>query len=66
MVGTVVVRGEIMMKKSSLEKINKIQASLGKDLFTNTRNSTVGILRTPRHIHLAEFLSFKAFDIKVA
>ncbi|HEY0980267.1 MAG TPA: NAD-dependent DNA ligase LigA [Candidatus Paceibacterota bacterium] len=39
------VRGEIIMRKAALERINAKQAELGKPLFANTRNAAAGSIR---------------------
>lgn len=42
---TVEIRGEIIMRKAALERINAKQAALGKPLFANTRNAAAGSIR---------------------
>ena len=42
---TLEVRGEIIMRKASLERINAKQSALGKQLFANTRNAAAGSIR---------------------
>ncbi|MFZ4500459.1 MAG: NAD-dependent DNA ligase LigA [Minisyncoccia bacterium] len=42
---TVEIRGEIIMRKAALERINAKQIALGKQLFANTRNAAAGSIR---------------------
>jgi DNA ligase (NAD+) len=58
------VRGEALMSKKVLEKLNKKQEKEGKVLFANTRNAAAGSLRQldPRLASERE-LDFSAYDI---
>jgi DNA ligase (NAD+) len=58
------IRGEVVMPKSSWEKLNKIQSSFGKTLFANTRNAAAGSLRQLDSAIVAERnLDFFAWDL---
>jgi len=58
----IVIRGEIYMPKSSLVSINEELELKNKSPFKNTRNGTVGIMKTEENQYLAKYLAFKAFD----
>ncbi len=62
--GTTEVRGEIVMAKSTLERLNKKYTSLGKPLLANTRNAAAGSVRQLDPKLTAErSLDFFAWDI---
>lgn len=58
------VRGEAVMSKKTLEKLNRANAKAGKVLFANTRNAAAGSLRQldPK-LAAARGLDFFAYDI---
>lgn len=58
------VRGEAVMRKEVLEKLNKNQRKLGKPEFANTRNAAAGSLRQldPK-LSASRELDFFAYDI---
>ncbi len=58
------IRGEALMSKKTLEKLNKINSREGKVLFANTRNAAAGSLRQldPK-LARARNLDFYAYDI---
>lgn len=58
------VRGEVIMTKAALERLNKKQAALGKPLFANTRNTAAGAIRQldPMLVRQRQ-LDFFAYDI---
>jgi DNA ligase (NAD+) len=62
---TLTVVGEVWMKKSYLEKINKERAKNGEPLYANTRNLAAGTLRQldPRIVAERD-LQFYAYDIE--
>lgn len=62
--GAIEVRGEAIMTKKRLEKINKIYQKEGKSLLANTRNAAAGSLRQldPR-LSAERKLQFYAYDI---
>ncbi len=58
------IRGEAIMRKEVLDKLNKKNAKLGKPLFANTRNAAAGGLRQLDPKLTAERqLDFFAYDI---
>ena len=58
------VRGEALLSKKTLEKLNKENAKEGKTLFANTRNAAAGSLRQLDPKLAAERqLDFRAWDI---
>lgn len=58
------VRGEALMSKKTLQKLNKINEKDGKTLFANTRNAAAGSLRQLDPKLAAERdLDFYAYDI---
>ncbi|KKU22431.1 MAG: ligase protein [Candidatus Nomurabacteria bacterium GW2011_GWA1_46_11] len=58
------VRGEAVMAKKTLEKLNRANAKVGKVLFANTRNAAAGSLRQLDPKLAAEReLDFFAYDI---
>lgn len=63
--GLVIVRGEIMMTKSSFERLNIQLQKENKDPLKNTRNGAVSIVKTLKNRAYALFLSVKAFDIEI-
>lgn len=58
------VRGEAVMSKKTLEKLNRINVKEGKTIFANTRNAAAGSLRQldPR-LAASRKLDFFAYDI---
>ncbi len=62
--GVFEVRGEVVMSKDTLVKLNKIQEKEGKVLFANTRNAAAGALRQldPK-LAASRQLEFSAYDI---
>lgn len=60
------VRGEIIMRKAVLEKLNKTQLAEGKQPFANTRNAAAGSIRQldPALAQMRE-LDFFAYDISL-
>lgn len=64
MKGFMEIRGEIVMTKKTWEKLNKIQESLGKSTFANTRNAAAGSIRQldPKIVKERN-LDFFAWDI---
>lgn len=63
--GKVVVRGELMLKKSDLARLNQALIAEGRDPYQNVRNGAVALIKTLKNLHLAHHLSFKAFDLLV-
>lgn len=61
--GTLVVRGEVCMPKSSLPKVNAELVAAGRDPMANTRNGTVAVIKHLKNAHLAKYLSFLAFNM---
>ena len=60
----VYVRGEILMTKSMLERINNVLASEGKKLFANCRNACAGsVKQLDPKITASRHLIFRAWDI---
>lgn len=59
-----VVRGEVMLRKSALLALNESLTSAGRDPYQNVRNGAVAVIKTLKNLEYAHFLSFKAFDIK--
>jgi DNA ligase (NAD+) len=58
------IRGEALLSKDTLEKLNKINVQEGKPLFANTRNAAAGSLRQLDPKLTAERkLDFVAYDI---
>ena len=58
------VRGEVLLSKSTLEKLNKVNMREGKPLFANTRNAAAGSLRQLDPKLTAERkLDFVAYDL---
>ncbi|MCK9438515.1 MAG: NAD-dependent DNA ligase LigA [Patescibacteria group bacterium] len=62
--GLIEVRGEAIMTKRRLEKINKLYQASGKPLLANTRNAAAGSLRQldPR-LAVERKLKFYAYDL---
>lgn len=58
-----VVRGELMLRKSDLARLNTALEALGREPYQNVRNGAVALIKTLKNIELAHHLSFKAFDI---
>lgn len=58
-----VVRGELMLHKSDLARLNQALTQLGRDPYQNVRNGAVALIKTLKNIDLAHHLSFKAFDL---
>jgi len=63
--GMVVVRGEAYMLKSRLGVINEKMIAEGRESMNNTRNGTTAIVKHEINRHLAQHLSFSAFDVVV-
>jgi DNA ligase (NAD+) len=62
--GVVEVRGEAIMKKTTLEKLNKRYEKIGKPILANTRNGAAGSLRQLDPSVAAERkLEFYAYDL---
>ncbi len=61
-----VIRGEVFLKKSEFERINKEREAAGKDLYANPRNVAAGSLRQldPK-VTASRNLDFFAYDIAV-
>ncbi len=58
------VRGEVLMAKKTLEKLNKENTKLGKTLFANTRNAAAGSIRQlDPQLAKERHLDFSAYDI---
>lgn len=58
------VRGEVLMAKKTLEKLNKENTKLGKTLFANTRNAAAGSVRQlDPQLAKERHLDFSAYDI---
>lgn len=58
------VRGEVLMAKKTLEKLNKEKTKLGKTLFANTRNAAAGSVRQlDPQLAKERHLDFSAYDI---
>jgi DNA ligase (NAD+) len=58
------VRGEVLMAKKTLEKLNKENTKLGKTLFANTRNAAAGSVRQlDPQLAKERHLEFSAYDI---
>ena len=58
------VRGEVLMAKKTLEKLNKENTKLGKTLFANTRNAAAGSVRQlDPQLAKERNLDFSAYDI---
>lgn len=62
--GTVVIRGEIIMLKSDLELLNKELMQDGREIYHNTRNGAVGLIKSLKNRKYSKYLSFRAFDYK--
>ncbi len=63
-VGVIEVRGEIIMRQSTLDKINQKQIKLGLSPFANTRNATAGSMRQLNpQIVKDRNLDFFAYDV---
>lgn len=62
----VTIRGEVIMKKATLVKLNAIQEKEGKPLFANTRNAAAGSVRQldPALVK-ARHLDFFGYDLFV-
>lgn len=61
---TVVIRGEIIMLKSDLELLNEELLSDGREIYHNTRNGAVGLVKSLKNRKYSKYLSFRAFDYK--
>lgn len=62
--GSLEVRGEIIMQKSTLDKINERQIELGLSPFANTRNATAGSMRQlDSQVVKDRELDFFAYDV---
>lgn len=59
--GTFIIRGETMMTKSALEQVNKVLNEYGRESIKNTRNGTVGLVKTLKNLPYVSYLTFKAF-----
>ena len=59
----IVIRGEIIIKKSDLVELNKELMRDNRNSYQNTRNGTVGLVKTLKNRKYSKFLSFRAFDI---
>lgn len=59
----VVIRGEVIMKKSDLELLNIELIADGREPYQNTRNGTVGLVKALKNRKYSKYLSFRAFDI---
>lgn len=62
--GTLVVRGEICVLKSQFAALCEAMLADGRDAPKNTRNGTVGIVKTLKNRKYASFLSFRAFNMQ--
>ncbi len=61
---TITVRGEIIMRKNILAKLNDMQAKNGKPAFANTRNAAAGSVRQLDPLLVKERqLDFFAYDV---
>lgn len=58
-----VVRGEIFMKQEALIELNNRLKADGREEVANTRNGTVGLVKTLKNLPYANVLSFKAFNL---
>lgn len=61
--GTIVVRGEMMLRKSALAALNVERTAKGLDPYANVRNGAVSLMKTLANRPYAHYLSFKAFDV---
>lgn len=61
----VVVRGEICMPRDNLARLNEELAAVNREPVANTRNGTVGIIKTLKNLPYAKWLDFRAFDIVI-
>lgn len=61
--GVVVIRGEVMMRQSGLEEINRRLTARGLKPYSNVRNGTVGVVNTLKNLFLADCLTFMAYNI---
>lgn len=60
-----IVRGEMILKKTSLEALNPRLMHEGRKPYESVRNGTVGLMKTLKNLPYAQYLSFKAFDLMV-
>ena len=60
----ITLRGEILLSRSNLKKINHILESKGKDLYSNTRNGASGIARNSKGI-FSEYLMIKVYNSNI-
>jgi DNA ligase (NAD+) len=65
LMGTVVVRGEVCMRKSRFPLLNDALVAAGRDPTKNTRNGTVGLIKTLKNIEFCHYLDFQAFDLLI-
>lgn len=59
-----VVRGELMLRKSDLAALNVALTAAGREPYQNVRNGAVALIKTLKNLDYAQYLSFKAFDLK--
>lgn len=62
--GTLVVRGEIMLSTAGFIACNEALKAEGKEEFTAERNAAVAIYRTELNWRFAKHLHFVAFDVE--
>lgn len=54
-----------MLEKSALEQLNLDLVTAGRDPYQNVRNGAVALMKTRKNLHLAHYLTFRAFDLMV-